>query len=622
MVDNIELTTRLPQGKAHTRDYALRPRVPRDQEISNSVLDTIWNKLLYRRRTVELDSFETFLRDLKEVTLADIYHTLNEKPAASFEGLVWFAVSRQGSSGLTFTSLFPNENVGSLSVFEAFHQFRTDYEQASPGTLRLCCLTKTAPIIKRLFSYFRLFTLSAYAEPQFWARTLLAYLLCWSGYASQEFVEILLQSSDGNSNADEDRVFCLPSRAVSASPGWDFQYVWPFNVPEFSVFDIHTRRPYKAKPSMEKIQLYNGLSDDGSYKTTLLFDSTRALARFKSLITQPTSRNSEGIVLEASMEGDPLKLLYGVILTIHEQMDEESYGFAIKVMRRAKEIVVHSRDHPGRAEYLYLLMLQDYVTLTLYHLQAAKVQLYRQLPDTAGQALTARKDVILKDTDYLIESLNAALRHLGECQQQAKSLEELKQNQIAGIIGFLVAVYVPVAFVSSYFGMNTVEILTGNLHNSLFWQIAIPLMVLTIMLPLSLSIIARVARALSLSASAFSLRQWPMIVDLCLTCFCLSLATAHVVHWRRSGHHQFKELFRRISPDETVIVDGIFACFGLLKAVENSVLRNRRGRKWCFLWLVMTSLCAGLSVLDDSIATLLTPFGFVFFTLAVRPLLF
>lgn len=96
MVDNIELTTRLPQGKAHTRDYALRPRVPRDQEISNSVLDTIWNKLLYRRRTVELDSFETFLRDLKEVTLADIYHTLNEKPAASFEGLVWFAVSRQG----------------------------------------------------------------------------------------------------------------------------------------------------------------------------------------------------------------------------------------------------------------------------------------------------------------------------------------------------------------------------------------------------------------------------------------------------------------------------------------------------------------------------------------------
>ena len=208
---------------------------------------------------------------------------------------------------------------------------------------------------------------------------------------------------------------------------------------------------------------------------------------------------------------------------------------------------------------------------------------------------------------------------------QAKSLEELKQNQIAGIIGFLVAIYVPIAFVSSYFGMNTVEILTGNLHNSLFWQIAIPLMVITIMLPLSLSIIARITRALSLSASAFSLRQWPMIVDLCLTFFCLGVAAAHIVHWRRSGRHDFKGLFRRISPDETLIVDGIFACFGLLKAVENSVLRNRRGRKWCFLWLVMTfviALCAGLSILDDSFATLLAPFGFVLVTLAIRPLIF
>ena len=237
--------------------------------------------------------------------------------------------------------------------------------------------------------------------------------------------------------------------------------------------------------------------------------------------------------------------------------------------------------------------------------------------------------------------------HLSECQQQvshcssfrtvihfgyqidifhqAKSLEELKQNQIAGIVGFLVAIYVPLAFVSSYFGMNTVEILAGNLHNSLFWQIAIPLMVLTIMLPLSLSIIARVTRALSLSASTFSLREWPMIVDLAMLFFCLSVAAAHIVHWRRSGRQNFEELFRRISPHEPLIVDGIFAGFGLLKAVENGVLRNRRGRKWCFLWLAMTfviSLCAGLSVLDDSFPTFLMPFLFVFITLAIRPLIF
>lgn len=69
-------------------------------------------------------------------------------------------------------------------------------------------------MIKRLFSYFRLFTLSAYSEPQFWARALLAYLLCWSGYASQVFVDIIVQASDGRSNSDKNRVFCLPSRGM------------------------------------------------------------------------------------------------------------------------------------------------------------------------------------------------------------------------------------------------------------------------------------------------------------------------------------------------------------------------------------------------------------------------
>lgn len=104
---------------------------------------------------------------------------------------------------------------------------------------------------------------------------------------------------------------------------------------------------------MEKIHLYNHLSDDGAYKTTLLFESTRALTRFKALITQPTSRNSEAVGLEASMGGNPLKFFFGVILTIHEQMNEESHGFVMKVIRRAREKVrtVSATTYPEL--YLY-----------------------------------------------------------------------------------------------------------------------------------------------------------------------------------------------------------------------------------------------------------------------------
>ena len=77
--------------------------------------------------------------------------------------------------------------------------------------------------------------------------------------------------------------------------------------------------------------------------------------------------------------------------------------------------VVHSRDHPGRAEYIYLLMLQDYITSTLHQIQAAKEQLCRQLPDTVGEVLTNRKNILLKDIDYLIESLYVTMVYLGEC---------------------------------------------------------------------------------------------------------------------------------------------------------------------------------------------------------------
>ena len=192
-------------------------------------------------------------------------------------------------------------------------------------------------------------------------------------------------------------------------------------------------------------------------------------------------------------------------------------------------------------------------------------------------------------------------------------------------MSFLVAIYVPMAFVSSYFGMNTVEILNGDLHNATFWLVSIPLMVLTIMIPLSLTIIARVTRGISVSIRAFSVRQWPVIADIGILVFVLSVVVAHVVHWRHSGNPYFEAFFYRISTYEPLIVDCTLAGLCLLKTIEQSFLRNNRGRKWFFMFLSITSvaiLCAGLSLIDDTFATLLTPFCFIIVALVIRPQLF
>ena len=180
-------------------------------------------------------------------------------------------------------------------------------------------------------------------------------------------MDVVLQSPNGSADAVASRVFCLPSRSallfrslgqsfagsqyatvVAPSLDWNFDYVWPYHVPNFSVFDIHTRRPYKAKPTMEQIQLHNQFSDEGSCSTTLLFDSTRALACFRKLLTRPTPQ-SNGASLSGTLVGvPPLTHLYEIILAIHEQMNGESLDFVRKIFNRATEIVHISLQPHGR----------------------------------------------------------------------------------------------------------------------------------------------------------------------------------------------------------------------------------------------------------------------------------
>ena len=99
---------------------------------------------------------------------------------------------------------------------------------------------------------------------------------------------------------------------------------------------------------MEQIQLYNHLNDDGSCNTTLLFDSTRALANFRTHLTNPAPRGGQAIGPETSVDVVPLNYLYEVVLTIHEQMNEELLGFIGKVFDRASEIVHTRLSSPTR----------------------------------------------------------------------------------------------------------------------------------------------------------------------------------------------------------------------------------------------------------------------------------
>ena len=92
---------------------------------------------------------------------------------------------------------------------------------------------------------------------------------------------------------------------------------------------------------MEQTQLHNYFNDDGSCNTTLIFNSARALARFKVLLTNSMPRNDEATEPGAPLDTVPLNFLYMIVLILQKQINEECLEFIEKVFDRATDIVFH-----------------------------------------------------------------------------------------------------------------------------------------------------------------------------------------------------------------------------------------------------------------------------------------
>ena len=115
--------------------------------------------------------------------------------------------------------------------------------------------------------------------------------------------------------------------------------MWPFDVFEFSAIDIHTRRPYKRQPNMERIQFYNHSRADGSCSLTLLFDSSRALEKVKALLTDDTFLREKAAKCSPVVNPAPLLAIYQVLFTVHHLINEETRQFIESVFSQASDIL-------------------------------------------------------------------------------------------------------------------------------------------------------------------------------------------------------------------------------------------------------------------------------------------
>jgi hypothetical protein len=156
----------------------------------------------------------------------------------------------------------------------------------------------------------------------------------------------------------------------------------------------------------------------------------------------------------------------------------------------------------------------------------------------------------------------------------------------------IVAVYVPLAFVTSYFGMNVKEFIGGDFISvKTFWQISIPLVVATIGLPLIATIVARTTVAITAAANSYSRRRWPVLVDITLAVFFTACVYVRVFTKIQGDTPKEK------ATEKAAEIDLVIAILAFLKTIEQSIYRKKSARRGFFAWLGLTvtaALCAGL----------------------------
>ncbi|KAL9004815.1 MAG: hypothetical protein Q9188_002380 [Gyalolechia gomerana] len=232
-------------------------------------------------------------------------------------------------------------------------------------------------------------------------------------------------------------------------------------------YNMSVQRPYQEAPEFEFIRIL--VNPEGV---------TSKLSQPKCLITLHVRAK------QASRESPFLHSW----TPLHELMD------CISVIYQT---MFHGRVHPWRSKFQYLLHLEDQVVKSRKALLIALEDLEAwKRAEIHGVELAAlpyaewhvRVERLKKDASYLISSLDSLSERQSNIHVMLKEQLELNSGTRSLILTILASVYIPLAFVSSYFGMNTHEITEGGLLSAAtYWKVSVPLVVASIFIPVAFS---------------------------------------------------------------------------------------------------------------------------------------
>ncbi|KAK5122545.1 hypothetical protein LTR85_003808 [Meristemomyces frigidus] len=458
--------------------------------------------------------------------------------------LSWYRrIARTQQSDLLRSSISLNTDDGSIcqfrddeSVSQCFEKVLDVLDSASYSGLRICTLSaETLGTVKVYsFPYEVYLTLSGKVHNATRLFQLLTARLLMSYWASTEFegrvIDALisepspedpqwqpqLPSCNGLARTRPLTPLETAQRPLQLDPTmWTdsvyLEWQWLGNVPQYvNDVDIYIWEPFKQRPPRDFIRLILLERHELQERSLVMVaSSSELLARLGPQQTRPDRK----IVAMPSVDAQIFRLVVSVYRTI--RMDV--MRFLTQASARVERINMRSRSNPSSWKVQLLLHLQECYRQTAQQCDDAvrtsdMLVACVCLPSTAHGVTTYEHLAELRESKTDLEYLASQLRQKAEDIVAVKGLVqeqiELVQNYRNTVIAVLVALYVPISFVSSFLGMNITDhasdhycaispfdnftatfVVTNNLGTKTwsltsFWASAFPLAIGTIVIPI------------------------------------------------------------------------------------------------------------------------------------------
>ncbi|KAL8936861.1 MAG: hypothetical protein Q9211_003982 [Gyalolechia sp. 1 TL-2023] len=266
-------------------------------------------------------------------------------------------------------------------------------------------------------------------------------------------------------------------------------------------YNMSVRRPYRNAPEFEYIRIMvnpEGITSKASQPKCLIFCSTLSPWHnplLKALVHVRAKQGSRGLPFLHNWT--PLHDLMDCISVIYQQCFARLQGFVQSRLKVLRDMQFQGRVHPWRSKFQFLLHLEDQVAKSRDVLLIAHEDLEAwNCAEIHGVELAAipyaewhvRVERLKRDASYLLTSLDHLSDRQSEVHVMLKEQVDLNSGTRSLLLAILASVYIPLAFVSSYFGMNTHEITQGGILSvATYWKVSVPLVVASIFIPVAFS---------------------------------------------------------------------------------------------------------------------------------------